>query len=136
MAQSGGAAGRGVGRGGAKETFWREHLARQPRSGLSIRAYCARHGLSQPSFYAWRSELARRDAEHRRRPAFVPVIVGAGASEPTVEFQLPPLRMDLSSLYTSGEVTLTAIPEPSTLAFAAVTAVGLIFRVRGRRRNA
>ena len=89
MAQSGGAAGRGVGRGGAKETFWREHLARQPRSGLSIRAYCARHGLSQPSFYAWRSELARRDAEHRRRPAIVPVIVGAGAPEPTVEFQLP-----------------------------------------------
>ena len=89
MVQSGGVARRGVGRVGAKESFWRAHLARQPRSGLSIRAYCARHGLSEPSFYAWRTELARRDAEHRQRPAFVPVIVGAGASEPTVEFQLP-----------------------------------------------
>jgi hypothetical protein len=89
MVQSVGAARRGVGRVGAKESFWREHLGLQPRSGLSIRAYCARHSLSQPSFYAWRSELARRDAERAQRPAFVPVIVGAGASEPTVEFQLP-----------------------------------------------
>jgi hypothetical protein len=58
-------------------------------SRLAVRAYCARHGLSEPSFYSWRAEIARRDAERPKRPAFVPVIVGAGAPAPTVEFQLP-----------------------------------------------
>lgn len=55
-----------------KEQQWRDRLAAWRRSGLSVRAFCARHGLSQPSFYAWRRELAKRDAA---RPAFVPVHV-------------------------------------------------------------
>lgn len=75
-------------RAGSKEQFWRGHLARQPQSGLSIRAYCARDGLSEPSFYAWRAELARRDAERSKWPTFLPVTVGAGVS-PAVEFQVP-----------------------------------------------
>jgi hypothetical protein len=62
-------------------------LTRQPRSGLSIRAYCARHGLSEPSYYAWRAEIARRDAESPNRPTFLPVI--ASGVSLTVEFQLP-----------------------------------------------
>lgn len=73
---------------GGKAQFWRGHLARQPRSGLSIRAYCARQGLSEPSFYAWRAELARRDAVRSKRPTFLPVTLGAGVS-PAVEFQVP-----------------------------------------------
>ena len=75
------------GRSGAREAIWRRHLTRQPRSGLSIRAYCARHGLSEPSYYAWRAEIARRDAESPNRPTFLPVI--AGGVSLMVEFQLP-----------------------------------------------
>jgi transposase len=61
----------------AKEQFWRQALARQRASGLSIRAFCEREGLSEASYYQWRRELARRDRSPRQalRPgrAFVPV---------------------------------------------------------------
>jgi transposase len=53
-----------------KEQHWRQHIRDWQRSGLSIRDFCARRGLSQPSFYAWRSELQRRDSE---QPLFVPI---------------------------------------------------------------
>jgi Transposase len=62
-----------------KEQQWRDRLAAWRRSGLSVRAFCARHGLSQPSFYAWRRELAQRDAA---RPTFVPVQVLAEPARP------------------------------------------------------
>jgi hypothetical protein len=45
-----------------KEQFWRAHLTRWQHSGLSIRAYCSRHHLAQPSFYHWRRTLAQRTA--------------------------------------------------------------------------
>jgi hypothetical protein len=49
-------------------------LARQRRSGLSIRQFCLREGFSEPSFYWWRRELAGRPARTtratiRRQPA-------------------------------------------------------------------
>jgi hypothetical protein len=63
----------------AKEKFWRRALARFRSSGLSVRAFCDRELLSEPSFYAWRAELARRDQQQRpgqgpgvrQRPRFV-----------------------------------------------------------------
>lgn len=54
---------RGPGRSGVKEQVWRGHIERQAAGRLSIRAYCAQHGVSEPSFYAWRRELARRDRQ-------------------------------------------------------------------------
>jgi transposase-like protein len=45
-----------------KEQQWRHRIQQWQHSGLSVRAFCARHGLAQPSFYAWRRELRRRDA--------------------------------------------------------------------------
>jgi transposase len=53
-----------------KEQHWRHQIRDWQRSGLSIRDFCARRGLSQPSFYAWRCELQRRDCE---QPLFVPM---------------------------------------------------------------
>jgi transposase-like protein len=55
-----------------KEQFWRRMLRQWQRSGLSVRAFCEQHDLSQPSFYAWRRTLAERDAQ---AVAFVPVEV-------------------------------------------------------------
>ena len=46
----------------AKERMWRQHVSRHGRSKLTVRDYCAQAGISEPSFYAWRSELARRDS--------------------------------------------------------------------------
>jgi transposase-like protein len=53
-----------------KEQHWRQRIRDWQDSGLSIRAFCARRGLSQASFYAWRRELQRRDSEE---PLFVPI---------------------------------------------------------------
>lgn len=45
-----------------KEEYWRWHVDLQVADGLSVKTYCRAHGLSVPSFYAWRRELQRRDA--------------------------------------------------------------------------
>ena len=55
-----------------KEQQWRRLIDEWQQSGLSVRAFCARYHLSEPSFYSWRRELHRRPAE---RPTFVPVRV-------------------------------------------------------------
>ena len=46
----------------SKERFWRTMVRQWRGSGLSVRAFCAEHGLSEPSFYAWRRTLGERDA--------------------------------------------------------------------------
>lgn len=72
-----------------KERFWRHALRQWRRSGLSVRAFCAEHDLTEPLFYAWRRVIAERDQERaqgaatrrvRREvrdhaPAFVPLRV-------------------------------------------------------------
>ncbi|HEY7157529.1 MAG TPA: hypothetical protein VH575_26475 [Gemmataceae bacterium] len=55
-----------------KEQQWRRLIQLWKNSGLTVRAFCARHHITQPSFYAWRRELQQRDAT-----AFVPVQVVA-----------------------------------------------------------
>jgi len=57
-----------------KEAFWRQVVQEQPRSGLSVQAFCRKRRFNQAGFYWWRAELRRRDAE-RPVPAFVPVRV-------------------------------------------------------------
>ena len=46
-----------------KEDFWRLLVDEQGRCGLSIRAFCRWKAISEPSFYAWRKKLQKRDAE-------------------------------------------------------------------------
>ena len=58
-------AGRGK-RDGGKERCWRRTFRQWRRSGLSVRAFCAEHGLAEPSFYAWRRIVAERDQESAR----------------------------------------------------------------------
>jgi transposase len=45
-------------------------MARWQTSGLSVAAFCARHGLGPARFYAWRRTLQRRDTPPT---PFVPV---------------------------------------------------------------
>ena len=52
-----------------KERTWRKRLRDWRRSGLSVREFCEWHALSEPSFYAWRRELAQRDRERVARRA-------------------------------------------------------------------
>lgn len=72
----------------SKEESWRGMIQRQAGSGLSVRAWCGRHDVSEASFYWWRrrlarcggagSTMARRARPSRTRaPQFVPVRITA-----------------------------------------------------------
>lgn len=37
---------------------WRQRIARQPESGLTVAAFCEKEGVSSASFYAWKRKLA------------------------------------------------------------------------------
>jgi transposase-like protein len=61
-----------------KEQHWRELIERWQHSGLSVRAFCQRHRLPVPSFYAWRRTLRQRDGQTPQVAApvtFLPVHV-------------------------------------------------------------
>ena len=74
-------------RSGERERFWRELVEGQQRSGVSIRQWCHRRGVSEPSFYFWRRELAHRGAG----PQIVPVEVSPSSpiSNADLEIELP-----------------------------------------------
>lgn len=46
-----------------KEQYWRLVLDEFGGSGLTVREFCKREGLREPSFYAWRKEIRRRDGD-------------------------------------------------------------------------
>ena len=94
----------------AKERMWRQHVSRHGRSKLTVRDYCAQAGISEPSFYAWRSELARRDSVNGR----------IARSEPTAS------RRAVTS--TSGFVPV-AIASPVASHVEVVLRSGLVIRV-------
>ena len=50
-------------RDGAKEREWRGRIERQRRGGGTVAGFCREIGVSQASFYFWRREILRRDAE-------------------------------------------------------------------------
>lgn len=68
---------------------WRRLIAAQARGGQSVRAFCRGRGLGEASFYSWRRELRRRDAQRKRpseadrwvAPAFVPVRITDSGDE-------------------------------------------------------
>jgi hypothetical protein len=69
------------------EQFWRQTIAAWKRSAQTAAAFAAAQGVSVASLYAWRQELARRDAEQPPpAPTFVPVHV---VPEGRVEVLLP-----------------------------------------------
>jgi transposase-like protein len=74
-----------------KEQHWRHLIQLWKNSGLTVRAFCDRHQLSQPSFYAWRRELQQRDAA----TAFVPVRVETDDQLARVT-SIPTIEVDLS----------------------------------------
>lgn len=75
------------------ESRWRELVARQAASGLTVREFCRREGISENSLYSWRRELPRRKqrkiqmsrrmpqpTEEVAGPDFIPVQVRGSAA--------------------------------------------------------
>jgi len=44
----------------ARSEYWRERIAAQGRSGLSVQKFCEEQGLTEQAFYSWRKRLAKR----------------------------------------------------------------------------
>lgn len=40
-----------------RQVYWQDAVKRQSISGLSIREFCEREGVSEPSFYLWRKRV-------------------------------------------------------------------------------
>ena len=61
----------------AREQLWRKRLARWKASGLHLREFCDRAGVTPTAFAHWRKEIAARDARwaDAAAPLFVPVKV-------------------------------------------------------------
>jgi transposase len=76
----------------ALATLWQQRLRHFEQSGLSATAFCTEHGLSLPSFFAWRRRLrqqAMAAATDGVSPdtRFVPIRLLPGA--PPLELVLP-----------------------------------------------
>ena len=44
----------------ARLEFWRQLIAKQQQSGMSVRAFCPQHRISEYSFYHWRKRLRKQ----------------------------------------------------------------------------
>ena len=112
-----------------KEALWRRHIEQQARGGMSIRRYCRMHGLSEPSFHAWKRELQRRASENqsaRTQVTLVPVTVVP--DEPEVSRRAQSRRDPVQQ---SGRVSrVTAVPERSTLSEEAINAGRAVLQVQ------
>ena len=69
-----------------KAAMWRHHITSRKASGQTVRAYCERHGLSEPNFYRWQRVLAERPGRpgsgDRTPPLFAQVEVTTGSGDP------------------------------------------------------
>jgi hypothetical protein len=57
-----------------KERYWRRIVREWRSSGLSVREFCDWQALSEPCFYAWRRELAKRDRESAAAAAAIGIV--------------------------------------------------------------
>jgi transposase-like protein len=70
-----------------RRQFWRRTVKAWKSSGLPVRQFCRREGVSEPSFYSWRKKLAQRQSRpsgtkrSRRASTFIEVsLPDAGAA--------------------------------------------------------
>jgi transposase-like protein len=76
-----------------KERQWQRWIQQWPGSGLTVRSYCERLGVSEQCFYRWRRVLEERgilrQASAATAPLFVPVAIEATTVATPIEVVLP-----------------------------------------------
>jgi hypothetical protein len=70
----------------ARERLWRRRLVSWKASGLKVREFCDREGVTPTAFAHWRKEIAARDS--RAAAAFVPVHISATVAAVPLEVTL------------------------------------------------
>jgi hypothetical protein len=43
-----------------RSEYWRERIAQQERSGLSVQRFCKEQGLTEQTFYVWRKRVKKQ----------------------------------------------------------------------------
>lgn len=77
---------------------WRERMARQAASGLSVAAFCKEQGLVTQTFYWWRARLARPDRPMRDGKRETVPFIDLGAWRETAASALDiDIRLDLGN---------------------------------------
>ena len=69
--------------------FWREHLERWGRSGLTQSEYCAQNEISLKALGRWRSKQLKGEVAATPELTLVPVKVGGAAPSETVRIHSP-----------------------------------------------
>ncbi len=64
----------------ARSEYWRERIAQQESSGLSVHQFCVEQRLTEQSFYAWRKRLRKQQPMR-----FALVETGPAERQPTRE---------------------------------------------------
>lgn len=117
-----------------KERVWRQRLDGHKESGLSIRAYCRREGISEPLFYWWRREIARRGergvAESRRKKPGVAIC----CSQPGFAEMLPARQPIMVPPAVPGrrDARPSFLSQSNSSAIEIVLRGGRVLRVRAR----
>jgi len=44
-----------------RTAYWRERIAEQERSGISVQQFCKERGVTEQSFYVWRKRLRKQE---------------------------------------------------------------------------
>lgn len=81
-----------------RESYWRDVLQRQAKSGLTVARFCEQESISAPSLYAWRRKLRERDgAPHPKNAGsdvhsgnhLLPVRIASSGPPTSVRLLLP-----------------------------------------------
>src|SRR2546422_7958167 len=89
---------------GVRSEYWRERIAEQERSGMSVQRFCKEQGLTEQSFYVWRKRLRKQ-----RPMRFALVETGPARQRPATE---PGLELVLA---TGERLRIGAGVDPTTL---------------------
>ena len=87
-------------RSAEKEAFWRMVMEEHRNSGFTIKKFCKQQGISEPSFYAWRKRLEKRDAEGQAPSALVPVNLVDEQDDAQRKLESATLRIETPSGFT------------------------------------
>ena len=67
----------------ARSEYWRERIAEQERSGVSVPRFCEEQGLTEQPFYVWRKRLQKPP-----QPMRFALVETAPARQPATELDL------------------------------------------------
>lgn len=96
-----------TGKAAQRAQQWRERIARQASSGMSVAAFCRQEGMSVPTFYEWRRRLRQPDDRAGAGRATPPLFLDLGAVPAAEAASLAPGGMLSIRLELPGGVALT-----------------------------